>query len=422
MPNSYWERLGWSRKFRLLALSTACFSLCFALYSASLNNFLNDVLGIQPQEYGLIEALREVPGFLTVVFAALSMRLPAPFLAGVCLIVMGVGVGSFSLTRGTASLIACSLLWSVGFHCWSPLREALALNLSDAAKGARLGQLRSVDGLGTLAGLGAFYLLFRYLGFRPLFVLAGLVAVVGGMVSFPMAPVEAPLDQPRWVWKRKYGLYYLLAFLLSYRRFFWTFSRYALVREFRVDAPNLSLLAIANTLLSLFVCPAIGRAVDRIGERRSLTLTFAGLAVVLAGYALSGYMKPPAADPPASFLESRASLPGSPGAEEPLSPPARRFSPWVWFLFGLFVLDNLTAPFSLAATTYLNKIAAPEDLRPTLSVWVTMDHIVAVIMPLVSGYLWDRVGYQSVFAACAVIAVAAVGVSQGVPEEASKPL
>jgi predicted MFS family arabinose efflux permease len=334
-------------------------------------------------------------------------------------------VGSFALTHGTASLIACSLFWSLGFHCWAPLREALALNLSDAAKGARLGQLRSVDGVGSLLGLGTFFLLLPGLGFRWLFVLAGLVAMAGGMVSFPMAPVEAPIDQPRWVWKRKYLLYYLLAFLSSYRRFFWTFSRYALVREFGVDAKSISVLMMVNTALSLFVCPLIGRTVDRIGDRRSLTLTFAGLVVVLAGYALSGYANTPPRVALANPLESKAVVPvveatGDAGTDDALDSPARRFSPWVWFLFALFVLDNLVAPFSLASSTYLNKIAESGDLRPTLSMWVTMDHIVAVVMPLISGSLWDRVGYQWVFAGCTLIALAAMGVTQLVPDDAKR--
>lgn len=375
------QRLGWNRKFTLLALSTGCFSLCFMLHATGTYNFVNDELGVKPDEFGRIESVREIPGFLTVVFAALAMQLPVPFLAGLCLIVMGLGISSFSLAQTVTHLILCSLVWSLGFHCWWPLRDALALTLSDEAKGTRLGQLRSVDGFGSLLGLGTFYWLFPVLGFRPLFVLAGGVALLGGLLSFPMAPVEVPVDQPRWAWKRKYGLYYALAFLLSYRLFFFVFSRYALVREFHVPAEDISVLMMVNTALSLFICPLIGRTVDRIGERRSLGVTFAGLALVFSGYACGRNVR------------------------------------WLKLLY---VLDPLFATFSLASSTYLNKIAGPEDLRPALSMSMTIGHVVAVVMPLLSGHLWDQVGHRWVFAICTGLALVGLVVSGLVPESAGE--
>ena len=66
----------------------------------------------------------------------------------------------------------------------------------------------------------------------------------------------------------------------------------------------------------------------------------------------------------------------------------------------------------IALTTYLNKIAPPEDLKLTFSMGVTMNHVSAVIAPLVGGLAWYYFGYQVIFVAGAILAFISLIVSQ----------
>ena len=60
----------------------------------------------------------------------------------------------------------------------------------------------------------------------------------------------------------------------------------------------------------------------------------------------------------------------------------------------------------MARTTYLDKIAVEKsDLAPTLSLGVSLDHLVSMTVPTLGGLLWDRSGYAYVFLAAAVLAV-----------------
>ena len=52
--------------------------------------------------------------------------------------------------------------------------------------------------------------------------------------------------------------------------------------------------------------------------------------------------------------------------------------------------------------TYLNKIAPPQDLKPTLAMGVTMNHVAAVSVPLIGGLAWASFGYQIIFIGGAV--------------------
>jgi predicted MFS family arabinose efflux permease len=369
-------KLGWNKDFKKLALSTFCMSVCFAIHSAIFNNFIVDELGIQPQQFGTIESLRETPGFLTAAFAGLAMRMSTPKLAGAYLIIMGIGMGSYALAGGIFSLIASSIFWSLGFHCWMPLRETMALNLSDEQKGRRLGELRSVDSIGALIGFGTVYLIVKILTFRITYMMAGIIVLLGGLVSFFIIDVVSTIRLPRFTLKKQYGIYYILMFLQGCRRqIFMTFAIFALVREYQTSAQSIAALMFINTIASFLLAPTAGKIVDKIGERKSLSISFIGLALIFWGYA--------------SFKNQ-------------------------YVLYGLYCLDNLVFLLGIAMTTYMNKIAKSEDIRATLSMGITMDHIAAVIMPIVGGLLWETYSYRLIFQIGSVIALISLAISQKV--------
>jgi predicted MFS family arabinose efflux permease len=66
-------------------------------------------------------------------------------------------------------------------------------------------------------------------------------------------------------------------------------------------------------------------------------------------------------------------------------------------LYVLYTLDNLLYLSTTCLTTYVQKIAAPEDLMPTLSMGVSFNHIASVLVPLVGAALWNSFGYGATF-------------------------
>ena len=65
-----------------------------------------------------------------------------------------------------------------------------------------------------------------------------------------------------------------------------------------------------------------------------------------------------------------------------------------WFGWGavvgasLYVIDHLFFSLAFALKTYFQKIAAPEDIAPTSAVAFTINHVAAVFLPALLGYLW----------------------------------
>ncbi len=54
----------------------------------------------------------------------------------------------------------------------------------------------------------------------------------------------------------------------------------------------------------------------------------------------------------------------------------------------LYVVDHLFFALAFALKTYFQKIADPADIAPTAAVAFTINHIAAVFLPALLGYLW----------------------------------
>ena len=69
----------------------------------------------------------------------------------------------------------------------------------------------------------------------------------------------------------------------------------------------------------------------------------------------------------------------------------------------------------MARTTYMSKIAErPEDVTPSLSLGVSINHIVSMSLPTLGGFVWERYGYQWVFVGAAAVALVNIWVANRV--------
>ena len=81
-------------------------------------------------------------------------------------------------------------------------------------------------------------------------------------------------------------------------------------------------------------------------------------------------------------------------------------------LYVLYCIDNFLFVGGIALMTYLNKIAPARDIKPTLAMGVTMNHIAAVTSPLVGGLVWMKFDYRLVFIGGATFALISLIVTQ----------
>lgn len=360
-----------SRDFRVLVVASGLFSFGFLMYNVLFTNFAADEINILPQELGLLESVREIPGLLSVLIAAATMFLLEPRLAGIALLLMAFGVTNYFHLNDVTGLVIFSLVWSVGFHSWAPVSISLALRLGQKGyEGRRLGLLRSSGNITGLLGITIVYLFATSTGMRPLFIVSGILIAIGGLVVFRIrAPATA--NNQRILLRRQYTLFYVLQFLSGTRRHvFMTFALFALVRIHGASIETIAILSFLNQIASIISAYFFGQWIDRYGEKSILTWGFGGLTFVFLGYA---------------------------------------FVTATWILFILYIVDNILFNNSIAISTYVEKILVePSDLRPTMVTGQTMNHIAAVIVPITGGLLWQAYGHVVPFVLGAVVAAVSV--------------
>ena len=376
-PNPFAE---WNKDFKLLALATCGVGVFFGIQLTLFNNFIVEQFGIEPHELGTLEALREVPGLLNVLMVALLIRRSPPVMGCVMLVIMGLGLMAYGGVTNVFTLAVVSFFWSIGFHGWLPLGQSMALRFSPPGnKGKWLGQLRSVESIAWLTAIGACLLTFQTLRYQGLFFLAGAITVLGGIGLMWATRQGTLVEEKGFVFKRRYGVYYALNFLQGFRKqMFITFAIFALVKVHGMPVETTMILMLINQVLVALTGPLMGQMVDNWGERKMLSASYIGLALVFFGYAV---------------IQDRPTL------------------------YVLFCIDNLIFFGGIALTTYIYKITPEEDLKPTLSMGVTMNHIAAVIAPLAGGVAWYYLGYQVIFFSGSALAIISLIVSQKVDTE-----
>lgn len=385
------------RNFVFLLGTTFCVSGGFGVQIPLFANFIYEKFGIRTHEYGYLEALRETPGLLAAFFSALTMLVVAPQVGMVSLVIMGVGFAAYAWIVPLArlmgdsplmALIVTSVFWSIGFHSWAPIEGTLSLRYTPAEeKGRWLGWIRTTAGIGQIS-LMTFSLIFiRWFDYEGMFLIAGGLIVLGGIL-IGLTRDRTPLHsnakrEQRILLHPRYAVYYVLNFLQGARKqLFLMFAVWLLVKEHGTSREVILSLMIVNQVLSLLTAPTIGRLVDRFGERATLMASHGALIFVMGSYA---------------FITS---------------------TNW---LYALYVLDSFLFVGGIALSTYLNKIAPREELRPTITMGVTINHIPSVLVPLLGGLAWETLGAKAVFLTGAVLAFAALVATLWVRPETQSP-
>jgi MFS family permease len=372
---------GWRSPEAMLLLMGAAMPLSFATWNALLNNFAVEQAAFTGHEIGILQSLREVPGFLafTAVFVLLVLREQRFALLSLCL--LGIGTAATGFFPTVVGLYATTVLMSVGYHYNETVQQSLALQWVGKERAPLV--LGRVIAMASFTSLGAYALIwaaFDVFGvdYLPVYAVGGSLTVaiaVFAWFAYPRFPQKV-VQHKKLILRRRYWLYYALVFLSGARRqIFMVFAGFLMVEKFGYSVGDITLLFLINYAANIWLAPAIGRFIQRWGERKALTFEYAGLVIVFSLYAV---------------VEN-----GTLAA-------------------ALYVIDHLFFALAIAIKTYFQKIADPRDIAPTAAVSFTINHIAAVVLPVLLGLVW-LISPAAVFLTGTGFAVLSLAVSQMIP-------
>jgi len=376
---------GWRSPEVMLILMALCMPLSFYTWLALINNFSIERAGFTGVEIGILQSLREIPGFLTFAVVLFLILIREQTLALVSLLLLGIGTAITGAFPTVVGLYATTVLMSIGFHYYETVRQSLVLQwVSKDEAPYFLGQLIAFGSFAGVATYGLIWLGLDVAGLEMewIYLLAGGLTVgitVFCWMAFPRFP--AKVEQHKKIYMRgRYWLYYLITFMSGARRqIFVVFAGFLMVEKFGYDAAAITLMFLLNGVLNIFVAPIIGKLIGRWGERKALTFEYIGLIGVFTAYA---------------FVDNQ------------------------WIAVALYVIDHLFFAMAIAIKTYFQKIADPADMASQAGVSFSINHIAAVIIPFFFGYLW-LVSPAAVFLAGAGMSFLSLLLVRMIPESPS---
>jgi len=356
--------------------------IAFNAWSAMLNNFVVEKAAFTGVEIGILQSLREVPGFLSFTLIFVLLVIKEQTFAVFSLALLGLGVCLTGFFPTVYGLYFTTVLMSIGFHYFEAVKQSLSLQwLSKSEAPIVLGKLLAVGSLTSLILYGCLWTLLEFfkLPYWINFAIAGGICMGIALIMFllfPSFPSKVEQNQ-NLVLRKRYWLYYLLTFLSGARRqIFVVFAAFLMVEKFGYSASQVTLLFLINYAFNYMFAEKIGSLIGKFGERRALTFEYIGLIIVFVAYGLVENATV------AAFL---------------------------------YVLDHMFFALAIAITTYFQKIADPKDMASNAGVSFTINHIAAIVVPALLGLVWIW-SHSLVFYVGAVFALMSLIAAQFIPK------
>lgn len=363
----------WTRELVILALGVFFLRFGEGVVGGARMNFFIDTLGLTDGQVMWLEGMREVPGLALMFIAALMMHLPLSWRGTAAILLIGVGYALYAVVQSYTALLVVAVVASLGFHLWMPIQPALSMAMVRKDMSGRvLGSLASVGALASIVGMGAIALVSGIMGawsLRLYYVAGGLIIVIAAvlMLRLPKDIGFSGAKQPRMLIKGRYWLYYVLTFFEGARKqVLGSFGALVLVKYYDLKVWQISTLLLVGAVINFLIAPLMGYLLDHFGERRVMPLSYTGLALCCLGFA---------------------------------------FVPNVWLLIGFLILIRILSILNMGLSSYVNRIAPQEELSPTLTAGVSINHVTSVAMPLIVGALLElpQINYEQIFVGTAIL-------------------
>ena len=364
----------WRRPIALLFLMALAMPVAFNTWSALLNNFVIEVAGFDGADIGLLHSIREIPGFLAIGVIAIIIFMREQVLGLVSLVMLGVATAMTAYFPSLGGILTLTMLSSIGFHYYETVNQSLQLQWIEKARAPQMiGWLMAAGSAATFVAYVLIVLTWDRFDLSYSFVYmmgGGFTAAVAIFAYFAYPQFEAPHPQRKtFILRRRYWLYYALQFMAGARRqIFVVFAGFMMVERFGFQVHQVTSLYLITLVANMIFAPLMGRVVFLFGERRALLIEYAGLVLVFLAYGGVYF-----------------------------------FSWGVVIAASLYVIDHIFFALALALKTYFQKIADPGDIAPTAAVAFTINHIAAVFLPALLGFLW-LTSPAAVFGLAAVMA------------------
>jgi predicted MFS family arabinose efflux permease len=374
---------------RLFLVVSAFVGLAMGMSDSIIANYFKDAYDVNAQQRGFIELPRELPGVLAMFFIAAIASLRGIKSAICAQLLAGGGILVLALVRPEFQwMLVFLFIYSLGQHMFLTLGDSIALSLADSEnRGRVMGSYNSVRmAFLMIAGIVTF------LGFRSglfsfetpvsVFILSAVCFLGAAILLAVMSQTSKSLDRvpkQRFVFRKEYARYYLICVLYGGRKqIMIVYSPWVLIDLLDFKADVISILAVIGSLVGVFFMPQVGRWIDHYGVKRVM---MAESLCFIAVYITYGFLS--------KWVNTHAVV---------------LTGLVMMFVYLLNIVDRMSAQFAMVRSIYMLSIALdPDDVTPSLSLGMSIDHVFAIGGAYLCGLIWFKFGPEYVFIIAGVL-------------------
>ena len=338
--------------FYLIVLSV-CSTAGLQCWATLFDNFSVNIVGLDGHHIGALQSVREIPGFLALLVTYVILIIKEHKLSALSIIILGAGLFATGFLPSFSGLIFTTLIMSFGFHYYETTNKSLTLQYFDKLTSPLVfsAQRSYAAGASVVVGIIIFFIA-PLLSYKTMYIFFGGLILACGLWAIKKNPSNMDIvpQKKQLILKKEYWLYYFLTFMAGARRqIFMAFAIFLMVKKFGFSVQDITLLFLLNNGINFFINPLIGIFIVKYGERKLLSIEYFFLVLVFISYA---------------FVDSKL------------------------LVAVLYILDHMFFNCSTAINTYFQKIADPRDIASSAAVGFTINHIAAVVLPVIGGLLW----------------------------------
>jgi hypothetical protein len=156
---------GWKRPEILLLIFAAAAPLSFSTWQALLNNFAIERAAFTGAEMGILQSLREVPGFLAFAVVYVLLLIREQSLAILSLVALGLGTALTGFFPSIVGLYVTTVVMSIGFHYFYTLERSLTLQwIEKQHTPVIMGRMIAAASVASIVTFGLIWLAFDLAG------------------------------------------------------------------------------------------------------------------------------------------------------------------------------------------------------------------------------------------------------------------
>ncbi len=391
--------------YAFLAFSALGLGLSFETVS----NYLRDAYHIGAMERGFLEFPRELPGVIVIFIISyltflgdIRIAIIGEVICIIGILILGTVLPSYSL------MVILVFFFSTGMHTLLPLFNSIGLSLvkDDKKMGTELGRFNGIFTAFSMFAMAIIYIGFKteYFSYSEKIVKPFIFCAISLFLAMlALIRLKAHTKQKiltdrkvKWIFRREYKYYYLLTIMSGVQKqIMFVFGPWVLIEMLNKKADTISMLFFIATFFGIFFIPLLGKLIDKYGVKKLLYADALSFVAIYIAYGLltSGFR---------SGVLSTVGIP-------------------LILAYIIVILDKMSMQMTIIRTVYLKNILVEEgDLTKTLSLGMSLDHLVTIVFAATGGVIWYKFGAEYIFYSVAVLSLVNVYVAYKVDPKTLK--